>query len=97
MGLIFSIAFGIVLAVIILRFLPEILVYGSIGILLLVAAVVVITGILWLFYNPDHVLAILIFLVIILGPLFLEGWPIKRLPTEKEKETARRRSLGYEE
>jgi len=97
MGLVLSIALGIVLAVVILRFLPEILLYGGVILLALVAIGLVIGGAIWLFENPGVIGAILVFVVIAMGPLFLEGWPLKRRPTAEEEERVRRRSLGYDE
>ena len=97
MELAFSIAVGIVLAVVILLFLPEILVIGGVGVLILAIAAISILGIVWLFDNPVVIVAILILVVIIWNEELFEGWAIKRRLTTEEEKRTRRRYLGYDE
>ena len=97
MELAVSIAVGIVLAVVILMLLPQILVVGGVGVLVLAIAAVSILGIIWLFDNPEVIMAVLIIAAIARYQQLFEGWPIKRRLTPKEEERVRRRSLGYNE
>ena len=97
MELAVSIAVGIVLAVVTLMFLPQILVVGGVGVLVLAIAAVSILGIVWLLDNPVVIVAIIILAVIIWNEELFEGSAIKRRLTTEEEERTRRRYLGYDE
>jgi hypothetical protein len=104
-----SVALGILMAVFILVYLPQILYFGGIAILVIIGVGIVFLGLVWAYSKkPELIIVILLLIPFVVVSLLKEeifaklkhwlpsvNWDF--LDSSEENEKARRRRLGYDD